>query len=108
MLSIPSRILGFTGQKVNELFVDEQEKTVKINCTRDNRFNALSPVTKGSGKIISLTTREVKGIPFLGYQMKDPWVRYTNRGVFWKKGWSENCTSELNPRKNYLLVRLCY
>jgi len=29
---------------------------------------------------------------------KDSWIRYTNQGLFWKKGWSENCTSELNPR----------
>ena len=69
MLNIPSKILGFKGQKVKELIIDEKSNKVQIICKRDNRFNAIDMVTKSSGKIIKRVTREVTDIPFLGCQL---------------------------------------
>ncbi len=42
---IPSHILGFKGQCVNRIEVKKEINKLTIICHRDNRFNAIDPVT---------------------------------------------------------------
>ena len=65
---IPSRILGFKGQCVNRVEVDNNANKLSIICHRDNRFNALDPNTGKKGKVNSLAKKTVRDIPIFGFK----------------------------------------
>ena len=44
-------ILGLTGQRVNEIKLDEAWQTLDIQCRRDGRKKAIDPVTGKKGTI---------------------------------------------------------
>lgn len=66
-ISIPKDILGFKGQRVNEIKLDNEGKQLVICCSRDRRRNAVDPVTGKTGTINRNVRRQVRDIPLLGY-----------------------------------------
>jgi len=59
---IPSRILGFKGQCMNGVEVDNNTNKLTINCHRDKHFNALDPNTGKKGKVNILVKKAVREI----------------------------------------------
>ena len=65
---IPSRILEFKGQCVNQVEVDNNANKLTIICHRDKRFNALDPNTGKKGKVNTLAKKMVRDIPIFGFK----------------------------------------
>lgn len=65
-LNIPSKILSLSGQKINQIQLNEDTGTVHIHCSRDKRWAAVDPVTGQHGRINSLVERTVRDTPLMG------------------------------------------
>jgi transposase len=65
---IPSHILGFKGQCVNRIEVEKEINKLTIICHRDNRFNAIDPVTGMKGKINNKVNKAIRDIPIFGFK----------------------------------------
>jgi transposase len=59
--------LGLTGQRVNEIKLDQQQQTLIIDCSRDKRRKAIDPVTGKKGTINRYVRRQVRDMPLWGY-----------------------------------------
>jgi len=66
-INIPANILGLSGQRVNELTVNNIRKTAHVLCKRDKRRKAIDPVTGKQGTINRYVRRQVRDIPLFGY-----------------------------------------
>jgi len=66
-LSISNKILGLTGQKIEEIKLDEEANKVVITCCRDKRRKAIDPMTHVKGTINQYIRRQVKDLPLFGY-----------------------------------------
>lgn len=66
-IDIPRNILGLTGQRVNEIKLNQEEQQLVIHCSRDGRRNAVDPVTGRKGTINRHVRRQVRDLPLFGY-----------------------------------------
>ncbi len=66
-IDIQRDILGFRGQCVNQITLDEQEQQLVIHCRRDRRRNAIDPITGKKGTINRYVRRQVRDVPLFGY-----------------------------------------
>jgi len=66
-INISPSILGLTGQRVNEISVNQHHKTAHIICQRDRRRKVIDPLTGKQGTINRYVRRQVKDIPLFGY-----------------------------------------
>lgn len=64
---IPKMILGFKGQRVNKIHLDEQIHQIVIQCSRDRRKKAVDPVTGKQGTINRYVRRQVRDLPLFGF-----------------------------------------
>jgi len=65
-LNIPSKILSLKGQRINQIEFNNEESTVRIQCSRDKRWAAVDPVTGQHCRINSLIKRNVRDTPLMG------------------------------------------
>jgi transposase len=66
-IGISKHILGLTGQRVNEIKLDQARQSLVIHCSRDRRRNAIDPLTGNKGTINRYVRREVRDMPLWGY-----------------------------------------
>lgn len=66
-INISPTILGLGGQRVNEITLNKQHKTIHILCKRDKRRKAIAPLTGQKGTIKRFVKRQVRDVPFMGY-----------------------------------------
>ncbi len=66
-INISPTILGLGGQRVNEITLNKQHKTIHILCKRDKRRKAIAPLTGQKGTINRFVKRQVRDVPFMGY-----------------------------------------
>jgi transposase len=66
-IGISKNILGLTGQRVNEIKLDQEQQTLVIHCSRDGRRKAVDPVTGKNGTINRYVRRQVRDLPLWGY-----------------------------------------
>jgi transposase len=66
-ISIPKDILGFKGQRVNEIKLDQETQQLVIHCSRDRRRSAVDPVTGKQGTVNRYVRRRVRDLPLCGY-----------------------------------------
>jgi transposase len=66
-LSIPAKILGLKGQRVNHIEQDKDQQTLTIECRRDKRRVAVDPVSGQPATVNRYVRRTVRDIPLWGY-----------------------------------------
>lgn len=66
-INISKNILGFKGQRVNEIKLDEEERQLVIHCSRDRRSKAVDPLTGKKGTVNQYVRRQVRDMPLFGY-----------------------------------------
>jgi transposase len=66
-INISPTILGLSGQRVNEITLNQHHETVHILCKRDKRRKAIDPLTGQKGTVNRYVTRQVRDVPFMGY-----------------------------------------
>ena len=66
-INISRNILNLTGQRVNEIKLDEEGDKIVIHCSRDARRSTIDPTTGKKGTINQHIHRQVKDIPLFGY-----------------------------------------
>ncbi len=66
-IDIQRDILGLEGQCVNQIELDDQGQQLVIYCRRDQRRNAVDPVTGRKGTINRYVRRQVRDVPLFGY-----------------------------------------
>ena len=66
-IGISRDILGFKGQRVNEIKLDEEKQQIVIHCSRDRRRCAVDPVSGKKGTVNRYIRRRVRDVPLFGY-----------------------------------------
>ena len=66
-IGISRDILGFKGQRVNEIKLDEEKQQIVIHCSRDRRRCAVDPVSGKKGTVNRYVRRRVRDVPLFGY-----------------------------------------
>ena len=64
---ISANILGLSGQRVNEIKLDEHRHQVHVLCSRDRRKKVVDPLTGFKGTVNRYVLRRVRDVPMLGY-----------------------------------------
>jgi transposase len=64
---ISKNILGLTGQRVNDISLDQHTKNVVIYCRRDRRKMVIDPVTEQQGTVNRYVRRTIRDLPLFGY-----------------------------------------
>jgi hypothetical protein len=64
---ISKNILGLTGQRVNDISLDQHTKNVVIYCRRDRRKMVIAPITEQQGTVYRCVRRTVRDLPLFGY-----------------------------------------
>jgi hypothetical protein len=62
-IGISKDILGLTGQRVNEMKLDQARQTLVLNFSRDRRRKTIDPLTGKKGAINRYVRRRVRDMP---------------------------------------------
>lgn len=66
-INISKYILGFKGQRVNEIKLDQDERQLVIHCSRDRRSKLVDPLTGKKGTVNKYVRRLIRDMPLFGY-----------------------------------------
>ena len=66
-INIPANILGLSGQRVNEIVLNNHYQAVHILCQRDKRRKVIDPLTGKNGTVNRYVKRQVQDLPIFGY-----------------------------------------
>ena len=66
-LSIPAKILGLKGQRVNQIHQDNVQQTLTIHCSRDRRRQVIDPVSGQLASVNRYVHRTVRDMPLWGH-----------------------------------------
>jgi len=86
-ISIPTKILGLKGQRVNRIEWEQSTENVVIRCKRDSRRKAVDPLTGKKGTINRYINRQVRDVPFCGMrciieiELAQVWVSKNERRI---------------------------
>ena len=65
--TIPVGIMGYQGQVIKDIEVDEAAGKVSIRCARDKRRRPVDPRTGRAGRVHRLKRRMIHDVPLAGY-----------------------------------------